>query len=213
MTAQPVDALTVRQLPRVVGIDLSLTSTGLALPGPGWRHDPGHTMAVKKPSGQRADNGWPELRRLRWMRDRVLEEVDRAAWDAVEQCQIPVLAVIEGIAISRTTGHVMTRAGLWWLVVDALDSRPYVSWAQVSPTGRAKYATGKGNAGKDVVMREVARRFPTFAGGEDEADALVLRAMGMDHLDVPMAEMPKTHRAALDAVDWPALSIKEATNA
>jgi crossover junction endodeoxyribonuclease RuvC len=89
------------------------------------------------------------------------------------------------------------------MTVDALDLLTGVQVAVVSPASRAKYATGKGNAGKDVVMREVARRFPDFAGGEDEADALVLRAMGMDHLGYPMAPMPQTHRDALAAVQWP----------
>lgn len=188
--------------PRVIGVDLSLTCTGLALP-PIHANAAGTTMAIKKPSGQRPENGWPELRRLRWMRDRVLEEVRRFAGGPDFGYAAPVLVVIEDMAFSRTTGHVMTRAGLWWMVVDALDATPGVSWAQVKPTCRAKYATGKGNAGKDVVMREVARRFPDFTGGEDEADALILRAMGMDRLGFPLAQMPATHRAALDAVDWP----------
>lgn len=187
--------------PRVVGIDLSLTCTGLALP-PAHAGGRLRTMPIKKPSGQTAANGWPELRRLRWMRDRIVDEVRRETRTTFGDA-VPVLAVIEDMAFSRTTGHVMTRAGLWWMVVDALDEIPGVSWAQVKPTTRAKYATGKGNAGKDVVMREVARRFPDFAGGEDEADALVLRAMGMDHLGAPLAVMPQVNRASLDAVEWP----------
>ncbi len=188
--------------PRVVGIDLSLTCTGLALP-PIHANAAGNTMAIKKPSGQRPENGWPELRRLRWMRDRVVGEVRRFAGGVGAGYTCTVLVVIEGIAISRQTGQHMTRAGLWWMTVDALDAMAGVQVAVVTPTCRAKYATGKGNAGKDVVMREVARRFPDFAGGEDEADALVLRAMGMDHLGFPMAQMPQTHRDALAAVQWP----------
>jgi crossover junction endodeoxyribonuclease RuvC len=195
--AETHDAAQEAQVPRVVGIDLSLTCTGLALP-PAHADAKSRTIAIKKPSGQTTANGWPELRRLRWMRDQIVNEVTQLA-DGPH----PVLAVIEGIAISRQTGQHMTRAGLWWLVVDALDLIPGVSVAVVTPTCRAKYATGKGNAGKDVVMREVARRFPDFEGGEDEADALVLRAMGLDHLGTPLAAMPQTHRAALAAVDWP----------
>jgi crossover junction endodeoxyribonuclease RuvC len=114
--------------------------------------------------------------------------------------------VIEGLAFSRTTGHAMTRAGLWWMVVHRIDQigMPY---AVMTPTGRARYATGKGNAGKADVMREVARRYPDFQGGEDEADALVLAAAGADHLGTPIADVPKANRAALDAVVWPELAV------
>ncbi len=73
----------------------------------------------------------------------------------------------------------------------------------VSPNARAKYATGKGNAGKADVVREVTRRFDWFTGGEDEADALVLAAMGADWLGYPIVPMPAVHRKALDAVQWP----------
>jgi hypothetical protein len=54
------------------------------------------------------------------------------------------------------------------------------------------------------VVREVTRRFAWFEGGEDEADALVLAAMGADWLDILSVTMPQTHRKALDAVAWPA---------
>ena len=37
----------------------------------------------------------------------------------------------------------------------------------------------------------------------NEADALVLAAMGADHLGAPLVDLPQTHRAALDAVQWP----------
>lgn len=186
---------------RVLGVDLSLTCTGLAHPG----DDGGRTTAVKRPAGQVASKGWTELRRLQWMRSQVLNHVDDATKDPTGRGRHMVLVVVEGLAYRSMSPHAMTRAGLYWLILDALDDHPYVDVAVASPASRAKYATGKGNAGKDVVMREVARRFPDFAGGEDEADALVLRAMGMDHLGRPLAVMPATHRAALDAVEWPAL--------
>lgn len=196
---------------RVVGIDLSLTCTGLAIPG--YEGEPGRTLAVKKPSGQRPENGWPELRRLRWMRERVVEEVQRLAGGSGHGYEVHVLAVLEGLSYGSKGGHQTTRAGLWWMLHDALDAMPSVHVAAVPPTCRAKYATGKGNAGKDVVMREVARRFPDFQGGEDEADALVLRAMGMDYLGVPLVDMPKLNRDALAAVEWPTIAVPEAVTA
>jgi crossover junction endodeoxyribonuclease RuvC len=169
--------------PTVIGLDLSLTGTGVAS-SRGWTH-------VIHPG--------PKMRghiRMQHIRDTVLEHLPADV----------ALVVVEGPSYGnqgsgRQSGH-HERAGLWWLVTHALWKRG-IDYAVASPAARAKYATGRGNAGKDVVVREVTRRFAWFAGGEDEADALVLAAMGVDWLGCPMAPMPQTHRAALDAVHWP----------
>ncbi|WP_211355193.1 hypothetical protein [Blastococcus colisei] len=132
------------------------------------------------------------LPRLRWIRDAVQDNVgDETA-----------LVVVEGLAYSRTTGKAAERAGLWHLVVERLDG--VVPWAQVPPTARAKYATGKGNAAKDAVLAAVVRRFPDVeVTGNDQADALVLAAMGLDHLGHPPVVVPAAHRVSLGAVVWP----------
>lgn len=169
--------MTAHSSGRVLGVDLSLTSTGIA--GPGW-------------VDRLVPFGLSGLPRLRWLRDAVLDRVD----DGVD------LVVVEGLAYSRTTGKAAERAGLWHLVVERLDLM--VPWAQVSPTARAKYATGKGNAPKDAVLAAVVRRFPGVpVSGNDEADALVLAAMGLDHLGCPPVVMPAAHRAVLGGVVWP----------
>ncbi len=164
----------------VLGLDLSLTCTGMA--GRDW------TRALKpgKLTG---------LERIRWIQAVIVDE----ATDAT-------LVALEGPSYGsgtqgRQSGH-HERAGLWWMVRDALD-RCDIPIAVVPPALRAKYATGRGNAGKADVMAEVARRYPWFTGGEDEADALVLAAMAADHLGAPMADMPAAHRVALDGVAWP----------
>jgi crossover junction endodeoxyribonuclease RuvC len=177
----------------ILGLDLSLTATGIAIVRTGDEGDHRYrTEVIKRPAKAR---DWPERQQVRWMIDEILTVVYDvgAQWD---------LAVVEGLAFGSKTGHAATRAGLWWLVTDHI----YVDMplAVLSPAARAKYATGRGNAGKDDVMREVARRFPHFGGGEDEADALVCAAAGADHLGHPIAAMPATHRAALAAVEWPA---------
>lgn len=166
--------------PRVIGLDLSLTSTGVAS-NAGWV-DRIRTGTDKTPGG---------FLRLRAIRARVLELGPAD------------LIVVESLAISSQTGQHLTRAGLWHVVMEAIDARGY-SWAQVNPGTLKKYATGKGNASKDEVLAAVIRRFPAVeVKGNDEADALVLAAMGSDHLGQPMVDMPATHRAALEKVAWP----------
>lgn len=165
--------------PTAIGLDPSLTHFGIAS-SRGWTR-------VLKPAGR----GHVRLQQLR---DDVLEAIPADV----------ALVVIEGPSYgsqSRQAGH-HERAGLWWLVTHSLWKRG-IDYAVAAPSARAKYATGKGNAAKADVVREVTRRFDWFAGGEDEADALVLAAMGVDWLGHPIAVMPQTHRKALDAVQWP----------
>ncbi len=168
-------------VPRVIGLDMSLTCTGVA--GNGW------TDTIKPINKVRGHE------RLAVILDRVGDFVFHAD-----------LVVIEGPAYGAQRAGIQKghheRAGLWWLVTHKLWSC-HVPFAVADPTSVKRYATGKGNADKAAVIREVTRRFEWFSGGEDEADALALAAMGADWLGHPIVDLPKTHRAALDAVRWP----------
>lgn len=172
---------------RVVGLDLSLASTGVA----GIDRGVGWVARIRR----KPDISPFQLDRMRGIRDEILTYL-----------QFPTdLVVVEAMAISRQTGQHLTRAGLWHLVVDAIDTRriPVVA---IAPTAVKKYATGKGNADKDAVLAAVIKRHPTVEiTGNDEADALTLAAMGADHLGQPLAEMPAINREALGKVAWPAL--------
>jgi hypothetical protein len=121
-------------IPTAIGLDLSLTGTGVAS-SRGW------TRVLHPPAKARGHV------RLDWIRDNVLEHVG-----SVDEH----LVVVEGPSYGnqgagRQSGH-HERAGLWWLITHALWKRG-IDYAVASPAGRAKYATGKGNAAKaDVAM-------------------------------------------------------------
>jgi crossover junction endodeoxyribonuclease RuvC len=70
----------------------------------------------------------------------------------------PDLVVIEAPSFGSQYGHPHDRSGLWWMVMDSLMTSRY-DVAQVPPTVRAKYGTGKGNAPKDQVLTDVVRRY------------------------------------------------------
>ena len=166
---------------RILGLDLSLTSTGVAS-NAGWV-----SRITTKP-----DTGGGYLGRLRHIRAEVMDHVRGAD-----------LVVVEGLSLGNHSAHSLTRAGMWHLVVEAVDAAG-IPWAEVSPAQVKQYATGKGNASKDLVLASVIRRFPDVeVTGNDEADSLVLAAMGADHYGVPMVEMPQAQRAALRKVKWP----------
>ena len=167
--------------PRVIGLDLSLASTGVAS-NLGWVG-----RILSKP-----DTGVGHFGRLRYIRSQVLDYVRGTD-----------LVMVEGLAHGSLTGQHLTRAGMWHMVMDAVDAAG-IPWAQVSPAQVKQYATGKGNASKDLVLASVIRRFPAVeVSGNDEADALVLAAMGADHLGRPIVEMPVLQRKALRKVVWP----------
>ncbi|WP_159794500.1 hypothetical protein [Puerhibacterium puerhi] len=174
---------------KIVGLDLSLASTGVSAVYPDLGGRATVARIQTKPDG---DSLLARRQRLRTIRDAV------AGWTRSAD-----LVVVEGLAFASTSPHATERAGLWWLVVESVLARN-TPVAVVSPTARAKYATGKGNAGKDAVLAAVVRRYPDVdVTGNDEADALVLAAMGARHVGQPIDHLPTTHTDAMAKVAWP----------
>lgn len=172
---------------RIVGLDLSLTSTGIAV-------ITGADVALTRvqPSDKLSDHA-----RIDHTRSRVADHLGAAG-----------LVVIELTTYGQTTGKAHERAGLWWIVTRMLW-RARIPYATVTAQQLKKYATGSGsgpNSGKDRVLAAAIKRYPTVnVDGNDVADALILAAMGADHLGHPLATVPQAHRAALTAVRWPAI--------
>lgn len=171
---------------KVVGLDLSLTSTGLALIVDGTAQVVRHTTVTAGDTVARRHG------RLAAIADMARQ------WATGSD-----LVVLEGPSYGSTTGHQHDRAGLWWLVVHRLLAAE-LPLAVVPPTARARYATGKGNASKDAVLVAVVRRYPQVdVTGNDEADALVLAAMGARRLGHPVDVVPKACLAAMAGAAWP----------
>ena len=177
----------------VFGIDPSLTSTGVAFVDTADRLTVGVGRVQSK--GGRADS-WPvRATRIGRLADRVAAETPAGAR----------LAVIEAPSLAqRNAGAAHDRAGLWWGIYHRLTAAG-VPVLPVPPSCRAKYATGKGNAGKDEVLLAASRRYPHAPiVGNDDADAVVLAAIGARMLGEPIEDsMPKTHLDALARLSLP----------
>ena len=167
---------------RVAGIDVSLTGTGIATLG-------GTTLITS--TGRRADSIAQRRTRIKGIVDRVLIEIG-----------VVDLAVVEGPSHHSVGVSVWDRAGLWWRIVDRLCAED-IPVAVMPPTSRAKYATGSGAARKAAVMEAARHRYGAVLDNDNEADALILRAAGLDWLGQPLAEVPDGHRAALAGCQWP----------
>lgn len=173
----------------VVGIDPSLTATGLATPA-------GLRLVTSKLA---ADDS------MRNRRDRLTYAAAEIAFTVTEDTwPRTALAVIESPAYSKTN-YQHERSGLWWMIVDRLLDAGHLV-CEVTPSARAKYATGRGNASKDEVLAAVVRRYPDQdVRDNNTADALILRAMGCRYLGDPLEDgLPIAHKAALENVLWPA---------
>lgn len=183
----------------IVGLDLSLTATGIARirPEEVLLRDGIHVRTVtSKPV---PDAKYPNtLARIR----KLAGDIVRAALEDADDGD-DIVFMIEGPAFSATTGQVHTRAGLWWLVYHLVEKRGLV--IIIEPTKLKKYVTRKGNAPKDAVLSTVVRNFPHVAVMDNnEADALALACMAARELGFP--QEPSVQRcdpSALEGVDWP----------
>ena len=174
--------------PLVVGIDLSLKATGVAWWDTAPPVDPVPLLLLETIQSGKTDG----LRRLQSIRSQVSARVRAAE-----------LVVLEGLyPQAKANAYTNERAGLWYLIADRLDQLG-VRYAVVQPTAVKQYATGKGNASKTAVVAAVVRRYDASPADDDQADALVLAAMGLHHLGCPPAPVPAAHERALKAVTWP----------
>jgi Holliday junction resolvasome RuvABC endonuclease subunit len=162
--------------PRVVGLDLSITATGVAYPA--------GALDTWKPTGG-------DLR--------LVNLADRTA-DLVVACGPIDLAVIEDIP---THAH---GAGITAMVHGAVRLellRRHVPYALVPPATLKVYATGRGNATKPDLRMELFKRAGLDEKDDNRVDAWWLRALGLDALDNPLLALPKEHRRALAKIVWP----------
>lgn len=176
--------------PRVLGIDLSLTGTGLA-------YSDRDTIAIRtvrtKKYGPNLEDQW---QRLKYIESEIWKTATSEDFD---------LVLIEGPSYGSKGAGTWDRGGLWWLVVSMVLAHD-IPAAVVPPSLRSKYATGKGNSSKAGVASAAGARYGREFATDDEADAYVLCAMGLDHLGDPPAVVPKLHRGALAKVQWPGVS-------
>lgn len=165
--------------PRIIGLDASLTSTGVALPS-------GATV-IWSPK----ERGVERLAEFRSLLEDVMFDID--------------LVVIEDYAFSGRGAHSHELGELGGVIRLVLhdNGRP---WVAVLPNVLKKFATGSGVASKNEMLAAAIRRLGYDGHSDDEADALWLRAAALDHYGYPVVDMPAVNRAALDKIAWPELA-------
>jgi Holliday junction resolvasome RuvABC endonuclease subunit len=162
-----------------LGLDLSLTSTGYCING--------ETGIIStKTKG-------PE--RLSIVSNEIIDLIIKHNIDAV---------IIEGYSFASRNSQAHSIGELGGAVRMRLweSGIPFVD---VPPTCRAKFATGKGNAGKAEVISAIsAKTGLTFlgAGADDECDAWVLEQMVLTYTKKSTIFWTKEQLDGLTKVDW-----------
>jgi Holliday junction resolvasome RuvABC endonuclease subunit len=164
---------------KLMGLDLSLTSTGYSV-------DRETGIIATKAKGSE---------RLSIVSNSVLELVADNSVDVV---------IIEGYSFAsrNSQAHSIGELGgcvrmrLWEFNVPFID---------VPPTCRAKFATGKGNAGKNEVISVISAKTNiawTGPGADDRCDAWILEQMGLEFLGKSHYDWTETQRSALKSIEW-----------
>lgn len=169
----------------VIGIDPSLTATGIAWPdgtteviawpGRGVERLAGAYAQIETWSTMSGPLDWPDP-----------------------------LVVIEGYSFGSPrarSAHAHSAAELGGVIRLALHHQN-VTVLEVAPAVVKKYATGKGNANKDLVRDAARDRLGLPAGvTSDECDAAWLRQIGLRITGGAFVQVPKVHATALDKLD------------
>lgn len=182
---------------RVVGLDLSLTGSGVAIIQT-WQNG-NRSVDLSEYSAPKPKVETPATRahRLRSIASQVYPD-----------CRGADLVAIEDLYMGAGTGAQLDRAGLWWIIVNSLCAQG-IPVAVVTNNHLKMYATGKGagkGTDKDHVLAAVIKRYPTVdVTSNNTADALVLAAMAARYLGSPLEpdDFPTTHLRAMNAVHWP----------
>lgn len=163
----------------IAGIDLSLTSTGLSC------DDEMIVIQSKETGAQR------------------LFEIQSYVRQFLSNHDFP-FCVIEGYSFNsrNTQAHKIGELGGVIRLQLHILGIPFV---EVPPTSRAKFATGKGNAGKSEVVSAVSARTGivwTGSGSDDLCDAFILEEMGRTVVGNNRFDWPEENKKALSSIDW-----------
>lgn len=136
-----------------IGLDLSLTSTGLAL------LDTTHTTHLIVPKQRRG------FERVHYIVSSILSLLPNP--------DEPYRLAIEGYSFGSKGRAVFDIAECGGIVRWELARHGY-EWTDVPPATLKKWATGKGNADKGLMLATAIRRYGYEGSSHDEADALHL---------------------------------------
>jgi Holliday junction resolvasome RuvABC endonuclease subunit len=174
---------------RLVGVDLSLTGTGIAV------HEPGG-LTFTRLVGEDGKKGAPLASRRARIR--------RLVAGIMEFAGTATAVAIESHDFGGRYGSLHDRSGAWWILVDEL-AQLGIPVIMMTPTQLKMYLANSGNASKQDVLVAAVKRWPTVdIRNDDQADAMSALSMLVRHLELAPLEDAWNQKMAkaMDGVDW-----------
>lgn len=180
-----------------VGLDLSLTASGLARANtqnwPSGRVRPCELALV----GQAGVTNMPlydQLGAIDALAERIVD------WDLAGG--VPDVAVLEAPDNGRTYGGVTERAALFWAVAWHLKQLGVPAFYLPTSQQVKIYATGTGSATKQMVKDAVSDYWPWWdhRSNDNLADAAAMAELGLALAGQPSLDLPKDHTRVLSAI-------------
>lgn len=200
---------------KVVGLDISLASTGVAIIDDTAIETIRTTRVLSEPV-KRADGQSPTLdqrsERIIRICERVHQLIGGVPYGIRGIPRYPELVVVEGP--SYGSPHGAHEIGWNWGSIVDMCRAAGIPVVEVSPPQVKQYATGSGaTSGRNKVTKEMVIAAVQANYGDagtairqnDEADALVLAAIGARYLGRPIEghPLPAANLAALKKIRWP----------
>jgi Holliday junction resolvasome RuvABC endonuclease subunit len=161
----------------ILGIDPSLTATGIALPDGTLRTIKYPKLVVKDARLQHLYNELDAAIKEHGVTHALMEDLPKHA---------------QGAGITGMVQGVLRLAMI-------NNNIPYTT---VAPASVKKLATGKGNATKPDMRMAFFQRTGADNRDDNQVDAFWLREMALQHLGLSEHKLPKTHTDALAKVVW-----------
>ena len=164
---------------RILALDLSLTATGWCCDG---------TTGVIKPKVR----GWERI-----------NQITSAILDLRQDAD---LVVLEGYSFGSQGRAVVQIHGLGEIVRFKLW-KAEVPYVDVAPSCLKKWATGKGNAGKDEMIAAAIRKYGFEGCDNNEADSFMLWHMANARYNPHILPMTQYQLDAIAKVEWPEVGV------
>lgn len=176
-----------------IGIDPSLTSTGIVI----LKGD--DIVESRTLPNNSADN---IITRVRKIRDEISKEINRMIDSDGRGIGYNVIASIEGFSYGSKGRSIFDIGYLGWRIREDLvewSRGTRMKWIEVPPSNLKQYATGKGNAAKEVVMMNVFKRWNEEFDDNNQADAFVLAKIGKTYLEQE-DDIAEFQKAAMESI-------------
>lgn len=109
------------------------------------------------------------------------------------------LILFEDLSLASRDQTAHERAGLAYQIRDMITERDLQRYVLVAPTSLKAFVSGKGNAPKELMIKEVFSRFGADCKNNNEADAVGLLYLGMAMVDEWTCTMEK-QRETIDKI-------------